>query len=447
MRFFLSLCCLFFLTASITAQPTKHLVLVSIDGLRPEFYLDERYPAPNLQYMAKHGLAARQVQGVFPSVTYPNHTTIITGVRPAQHGIFYNTPFEPEGQTGRWYWEEAGIRTRTLWDAAQDADLLTANLFWPVSVGAPVSYNLPEVWPLDREEELWAYVGERTQPEGFLQELEREASGTLNQQTFNIDYLNREARTGFMAAYLIENKKPNFLTMHLIGTDHFQHAEGREGLQVRKAVAAVDYAIGQMWEAAERAGILDSTTFIITGDHGFADIHTRLAPNVWLEKAGLLEDQTDRGDWKAAFHTTGASAFLHLRDPEDQGTVQEVKALLAKLPERQRKLFEVLDRDELDRLGAASEAALALNPVEGVHFTARTGVPEVSAANGGTHGNVPDFRNMHTGLVGYGAGLARQKRVPRMQLTDIAPLIAHLLGLELEETHGVLYPGLLEEER
>ena len=61
------------------------------------------------------------VRGVFPTVTYPSHTTLITGAMPARHGIYYNSPFEPGGQTGRWYWEADAIRVPTLWDAVREA--------------------------------------------------------------------------------------------------------------------------------------------------------------------------------------------------------------------------------------------------------------------------------------------------------------------------------------
>ena len=124
-------------------------MLVSIDGLRPEFYLNGKWPAPTLQYMARGGSVAEGVRGVFPTVTYPSHTTMVTGALPARHGIYYNTPFEPEGQSGRWYWEESLIQSRTLWDAAREAGLVTATVQWPVTVGAPIDYCVPEFWSLD----------------------------------------------------------------------------------------------------------------------------------------------------------------------------------------------------------------------------------------------------------------------------------------------------------
>src|SRR5215831_9264385 len=105
------------LVYSTLAQPVKHVVLVSIDGFRPDFYLDPSWNMPNLRHLMQEGVYAESVKGVFPTVTYPSHTTIITGALPAKHGIYYNAPFEPEGPTGKWYWEKKLIRVPTLWDA------------------------------------------------------------------------------------------------------------------------------------------------------------------------------------------------------------------------------------------------------------------------------------------------------------------------------------------
>jgi len=84
--------------------PSEHVVLISIDGFRPDFYMEEKWPAAHLKWMAARGAKAEGVRGVFPTVTYPSHTTIITGAKPGRHGIYYNSPFEPKGQTGASYW-------------------------------------------------------------------------------------------------------------------------------------------------------------------------------------------------------------------------------------------------------------------------------------------------------------------------------------------------------
>ena len=212
----------------VSAQ-TEHVILISIDGLRPEFYRDASWPAPNIQNMANEGASADFVRGIFPSVTYPSHTTILTGALPDKHGIYYNAPFEPGGQTGRWYWETELITSPTLWDAAEAKGLVTANLLWPVSVGALVDFNIPEVWSLDRNVDGSKYAMDFVEPKSLVDEIQTEASGRLNENTFSMDWMARDVRTGFIAAHLIERYKPNFLTIHLVGVDHFSTKKAEMG--------------------------------------------------------------------------------------------------------------------------------------------------------------------------------------------------------------------------
>lgn len=430
-----------FLATAQASRPAEHVILISIDGFRPNFYLEEKWPAPNLQTIAKEGARSLGVTGVFPSVTYPSHTTVITGFPPAKHGIYYNAPFEPKGQTGRWYWENELIKVPTLWHAVRRDGLTSASFLWPVSVNAPIDYNIPEFWSLEDGGRIEPMRDMET-PKGLLAEMELNVLGKLNEKTFNGDYLNREDRIGDMAGYVLETYKPNLITLHLIATDHFQHSEGRDGPMVYKSIAATDRAIGKIMEAAERAGILDKTTFIVTGDHGFVNIHSSLSPNIWLVNAGLMENKADRGNWKAAFHTSGASAFLHLKDKNDQESVAKVEKLLADLPDNIKKLFRVVNREELDKIGADPNAVLALAPIQGISFSGSTQGDILKPSKGGTHGYFPDFDEIETGFIAWGAGIRENVEIQEMGLVDVAAVVKYLLDLSIELPESTLYPGI-----
>ena len=423
---------------------SNHVVLISIDGFRPDFYLEEKWPAPNLQTMAKEGTRALGVRSVFPSVTYPSHTTIITGAYPVTHGIYYNRPFEPEGQTGRWYWESSLIQTETLWDAVRKSGKTSASLLWPVSVGAPIDYNIPEVWTLDSSYGRIKPMEDNETPKGLLKEMEGAVLGKMNETTFNGDYLNREDRTGEMGAYLLEKYKPNLMTIHLIATDHFQHEQGRNGKKVYTAIAAIDRAIGKIIEAAERAGISDETTFIITGDHGFVDIHSAISPNIWLKEEGLLQEQENASTWKAKFHTSGASAFLMLKSKNDTATINKVRKKLDLLPQSYSKLFRIVERPELAAIGADPNAVLALAPIAGLAMSPSFKGAVLNPKSGGTHGYFPDFQQIEAGFIAWGAGISSGKEVPKMGLEDIAPLISELLDLNFKAENGILFSGILK---
>ena len=429
---------------ALAAARPAHVVLVSIDGLRPEFYLDPRWPAPVLQQLAASGAIVRAVRPAFPSVTYPNHTTLVTGALPSRHGIPYNTPFEPSGQTGRWYWHADSIRVPTLWDAVRASGGTSASVSWPVSVGAPIDFNVPEVWSLDEGLGPLEPMRDASTPLGLLDDVERAVGALSAEGTFSSDYPGRDDVVGAISAYLLETYRPTLTAVHLGAVDHFAHDEGRDGPTVRRAVAAADRALGRLLEAADRAGIAPLTTFIVTGDHGFSDIHTALAPNVWLAEAGLVGTDRDRGaDWRAAFHVTGASAFLHLRDPSDAAAVTEVRRVLDALPRGVRDLFSVLDRGDLDRMGAAPEASLALTPVQGISFSGSARGEGVRSASGGTHGYAPTFDDIYTGLVAFGPGVRSGVVIPVSRQEDTAAIVAALLNLNFSPPDGVLYPGLL----
>ncbi|AWW33249.1 alkaline phosphatase family protein [Echinicola strongylocentroti] len=423
---------------------SEHVVLISIDGFRPEFYLEKEWPSPNLQAMAKEGVRSLGVTGVFPSVTYPSHTSIITGYPPAVHGIYYNAPFEPDGQTGKWYWESELIQAPTLWHAVRENGMKSASFLWPVSVNAPIDYNIPEYWSLEGYGRIEP-MREMENPKGLMAEMELNVLGKLNEKTFNGDYLNREDRIGDMAGYVLETYRPNLITVHLIAADHFQHSEGREGPMVYKSIGAIDRAIGKIMEAADRAGLTEKTTYIITGDHGFVNTHSAISPNIWLVEAGLMENQKDRGDWKAAFHTSGASAFLHLKDQDDHESLEKVKEILKNLPASTKKLFRVVDRKELDTVGADPNAVLALAPIQGISFSSATQGPIIKPAVGGTHGYFPDFDEIETGFIAWGAGIEGNVEIQEMKLVDIAALVNQLLDLSMELPESTYYPGMIKK--
>src|SRR5580692_4611119 len=141
---------LFAANARPQQQAPPLLVMISVDGMRPDYITEaDTHGAkdPNLRRFLKEGTYAEGVVGVVPTVTYPSHTTLVTGVWPAKHGILANTTFDPlrKNQEG-WYWYSEDIHVPTLWDAAAQAGRTTASAQWPVTVGAHVNWNIPEFW-------------------------------------------------------------------------------------------------------------------------------------------------------------------------------------------------------------------------------------------------------------------------------------------------------------
>lgn len=442
-RLFLSVLCAVLVFGNSFGQAAKHVVLITIDGFRPDFYLDESWGAVNLQQMAKEGVRAKAVRGIFPTVTFPSHTTLVTGERPDKHGIYFNNPFQPNGPSVDWHWYYEAITATTLWDALRKEGHKTGAVLWPVTVGAPIDYNVPDIFLIGNSDRL-EITGRYTMPEGFWEEIQQGATGKLEANDFNLDkdYLSMDENIARMAGYIIRQYKPAFIALHLPVVDHAEHVEGRDGDGVRRAVAGADRCVRTVVEALDKAGILDHSAVIVTGDHGFVDRHTYFAPNVLLANAGLIGD-VPSGDWKARFHSAGGSAFLYLKSPRDKRSLSQVKKILSDLPDSLRSTFRIIEGEELRKSGADPNAVLALTGERGYAFSGAVTGKVTRPSRGGTHGYFPDIADIHTGFVGFGAGFRKGVEVPMIEMVDIAPIIAELLGVGFKKADPTVYRQLL----
>jgi len=421
---------------TVCGQQSKYIVLISIDGMRPEFYKDSTWPTPNLQHLMREGVYAQQMKSVFPSYTYPSHVAMMTGALPARGGIYYNVKIGSD----QWNWYAKDIRVPTIWQALHKAGMTSAVIEWPVSVGAEVDYAIPEIWdakhPEDRITEVRKYA-----TQGLIEEIELNATGKLDSNTMNEEYLSLDENAARMAAYIFKIYKPNLTCLHFACVDGAEHEQGRDGSKVREAVASADRGVGDVLEAIERSGAKDNTTVIIVGDHGFMNIHSVIRPNIWLTKNNLLQNSSD---WKAKFIAAGGSAFLYLHDKKDNAALQAVEEILKSLPPEQKKLFRIIEKPELDKMGVDSGAMLALAAIPGIVFGGTSKGEIIGTANGGHHGYDPDMPEMMTGFIISGAGVKKSKVIQQLCVTDISLLIAKLLGIDFFAPDGKLPEGIIK---
>lgn len=417
------------------------VLLVSFDAFRPEVYRDERFHMPNLRKLAERGIQAKKVVGVFPTLTYPSHTSIATGCRPARHGIVANTVFDPLDGGKRWYWEATHIKARTIWDAAHRGGLKTSAVRWPVTVGANIDFHLPEAFGAAENDDHWAIFKKAATP-GLVEKLGIE----LPENPF--DEPGTDAVFTKAAAKILEDEKPELLMIHLVQADGAQHHSGRDADDVVKAFEKLDEHLGTLLAALDKAGTLEQTNVIVTGDHGFMDVHTLVRPNALLREAGLVTLDADKKpkEWTALCQGTGGSAPIYLREPADKAMAAKVLELFkSAAASKYRGIFNVLDRDALDREEAFPGAIGAIECEPGYSCDFTIDGPVLHAATiRGTHGYLPTREELATGLVAAGPGLARGRILPSFRQIDIAPLVARLLGVDLGPgVEGVVVPGAL----
>ena len=293
------------------------VLLISIDGLRPDYVTQadkHGLRIPNLRRFLADGAYATGVHGVLPTVTYPSHTTMITGVSPAKHGIFDNHPFDPldKNQNG-WTWYAEDIRVPTLWDAASAAGLVTANVHWPVSVGARVNYNLPQIWRAGNEEDRKLLRALATP--GLQAEIEK----NFEPYPDGIDesITGDERRTRF-AIRLLEMKKPEFMTVYLTALDTEEHDTGPFSPTSLAILERIDALIGALRSAAEKLSGGHAVVCVVS-DHGFVHNDKDLNLDVAFREAGLIQyDAKDKAiSWQAVPWSAGGVGPIYLKDPSD----------------------------------------------------------------------------------------------------------------------------------
>jgi len=414
------------------------LVVISVDGLRPDYVTAadaHSSKVPNLRKVLKEGAHAEGVVGVVPTVTYPSHTTLLTGVWPAKHGILANSTFDPLQKNYQgWYWYAEDIRVPTLWDAAAQAGRTTASVQWPVSVGANITWNIPEFWRAGtpEDEKLLRVVSTK----GMLQEASAELGPYRGGTDASVDGDDVRAK---YAVWILEKKRPALLTLHLTALDHIQHETGPFSEESLAALERIDAAIGAVRKAAEKlapGGVL----LAVVSDHGFVKYDQQLNLFAAFRVANLfsVDEKEKIRDWRAMPWTAGGSAAIVLKDPLDRATLGDVDRLLSRLAaDPANGIDRILEADELHKRGGYPSASFFVSLKPGWKTgTSLAGPIVANVKPGGTHGQLPDVTELRSSFFLSGPGVPTGKDLGVIDMRDIAPTLAKAAGLSLPAADG-----------
>ena len=432
-------------SAPLIAESSPRVLVISIDGLRPGDLLNaaERgLTIENLSSLMKNGITSEGVIGVLPSVTYPSHVTIFTGVPPTIHGIASNHVLDVEDRgQDPWYWFAEDIRVPTLIHAAEAKGLVTGAVSWPSTIGLPADYVMPEFWrgssrhPFDRR--FMDYFSTR----GML-----EAAGRFrNKPIPGFSQMKDRDRTD-VARWIIATARPDLLLVHLFDLDFAQHDHGPGSKEARETLERTDALVGEILAEARTAGILDSTVVFIVSDHGFFPVHTMVAPNTLLVEEGIirLDDDGRVAEWDAYFLCDSGSAALVLKDPADDALLERIDRLVsARAAKEGSGIHRILRADEARSLG--SPAPLVIDAASGYDMSRRlSGEWATPSRKKGTHGHAPDREDAHASLVVSGRAVRDRGVIGPVPMTRIAPTVAEILGLALSPAADEPIPLSLE---
>lgn len=422
------------LPSAASAEP---VLLISIDGLQPDDVIeaDNRgINIPNLKRFITQGSYAQGVRGVLPTVTYPSHATLITGVSPSRHGIFGNNSFDPlQINQGGWYWYATDFRVPTLWDIAAKAKLTTANVHWPVSVNASaVKWNIPQIWRTGHADD--AKLLKSLATPGLIESLESQ----LGEYAPGIDesITGDEIRGQFSTA-LITREKPYFTTVYLTALDHEQHEKGPDTAAAHAVLKRIDAVVGNII-AAQMAARPDSVIAVVS-DHGFSTVDTEVnLYRAFIDAGFIILDANGKiKDWEASPWNSGGSSAIVLKRPSDSALRARVSDLLAQLKaDPKNGIAEIATESKIAQYGANPQASFYVSFAPNAYAGSFKGAtaPLVSpSASKGTHGYFPDKPFMRSSFMMMGKGIQKGRNLGEIDMRVIAPTLAQAMGLTLPD--------------
>jgi predicted AlkP superfamily pyrophosphatase or phosphodiesterase len=401
--------------------------MISVDGMKPSVYLQPGpSKVPTLRRLMARGAHA-QVVGVLPTVTYPSHTTMITGVPPAVHGIPNNTFVDPDGRSNAaWYWYARDIRVPTLPGLLGASGHTTAAVSWPVTVGMALDYNVPEHFR-SRHPEALSLLRSLSTPRNLIDLYEASLPAGL-------PWPPTDAERAGLAAYIIRTFKPHFTMLHIFDNDSASHEFGHDSPEARAALEASDTHVRTVLDAISAAGLADRTDVVIVSDHGFVSLTTQVQPNFAFKQAGLIT-VNDRGvitAWDAYLKSAGGAGFVYLSRPDDTTLVARVREQLdAIVADPANGVDKLWTRADLDGIGAAPGASFGVTMKAGFYTGAAHTVLRQPTTGKGGHGFDPAMPAVHASLILAGPDVTKKGDLGVARMTQIAPTIAKWFGVRL----------------
>lgn len=393
------------LVVALTAGPVaaqsvrgERLLVISVDGLDYRYLRDADklgLRIPHLRRLMREGEVTEGIVGVFPTVTWPSHTTLITGVTPAEHGILSNR--RPRNEGGDYYWDVGLLKSKTLWEKAGEAGLRTAAITWPVTVGAKIDYNLPE------------YFQKRRGGAMDLPSIESKATPELvgkiarDFPSFAQEWMDDRTRA-LATIWLLKKATPDLLLLHFVDLDAEAHELGPFTREASAVLEYTDELIGAIVAAVPREMVV-----AIVSDHGFERTDKVVNLPAVLKKEGITGELTATPGLVTT-REKGVAEWLRQASRDGRfGVGREVPA------------------DEVATFAPRLRSSLAaFEPAP--HHTFGSGSEEIygKPVEIGVHGLWPGRNDYRSTLILRGPGI-RAGRRPEASMLTIAPRLEEIL--------------------
>jgi predicted AlkP superfamily pyrophosphatase or phosphodiesterase len=378
------------------AAPRK-LLVISVDGLDWRYLRDRDalgLKIPNIRRLLAKSQVADGVTGVWPTITWPSHTTMLTGTRPDQHGILANASGPPDPALS--YWSATKIKVPTLTQCLADAGRTIGAVNWPVTVDAKINWNLPEVYARRLGDSSDMETVDHFGTPGLVDEVAH------SYPSFPQQWLDDRSRT-LATIFLLKQKQPDLVLLHLAELDSEAHEEGPFVTHANAVVERSDELIGDIMKALPK-----DYDLALVSDHGFERVDHVANLKIMAAAKGIAGDMTIQG----GLVTTGdARVAAWLRGLSGKGDVGR------EIPPA-----------ELVRYAPQLSGA-AFEPAPHVMFGAATdGDARSPSKNKGNHGFWPTRPDYHSIFLLSGPGI-KAEALGTIEMVSLENRLEQALGI------------------
>jgi len=420
----------------------KKVIVFSADGMVTED-LALLETLPNYQRYLAGGARIERMRSIYPTVTYPAHTTMSTGAYPDVHGVVSNYYFLPGQSPSVWQWTHEVVKCEDIFDAVKAAGHTTAASFWPCTGLHPsIDYLVAECWcrPGDTIPQIFRQTGSS---EDMLNIVGRNQHLLSNGRDNKSPWADRFCVR--CAADIIRQYQPDLLMLHPSILDSYRHESGLFTGLVTHGIHEIDQMIGELAEAAIDAGVWEDTNFFLVSDHGLQNICRSIKINVLLKEAGLLDTADGKlVDYRAYSTSNGMSALIYLKDPADKQLHDTVYALLRQWCDTGLYgIGAVFTREETAaKYGLDGDFSFVLETDGYSSFSDDCSLPicrELDHSDyrvgSATHGYLPELGPQPI-LVANGPDIRKGVTLQENHIVNEAPTYAAIFGLELKDAAG-----------
>lgn len=416
--------------AQTPAQRKPIVVVISLDAFGASLLHDPLLPVPTLHALMKSGTYATSMQPVNPTVTWPNHTAMVTGVTPAKHGLIANGLVTNirNGKAPRveFHADKAKlVHVPTVYDEAHAAGLGTAEMDW-VAIENPGTID----WSFFEQPVLTSPLIAEMIADGALTKDElKDFNGKPSQP-----YRDRLYTRG--ATFAIKHHHPNLVLLHLLALDGNEHTYGYGTPAGAVTAAFLDDRVKEVIDAVREAGDLDRTTFLIVSDHGQSSVHHTVNPNAVLAAAGVTPDQ-------ATVLAEGGAAYIY-EAHATPGLDAKIRAAFAASPATDTVPTPAQQSAQGWPLPANNPTApdVLVYAKEDWRFAEK--VPAAPEQQTGAHGYPNTRPLMQEIFIASGAAIKQTGEQPAFPNLDVAATIAQILGLSQAGMDGKPLTAILK---